>query len=33
MFAGLFVNIPIKLVWVEGQGSQVNVGSGYGLVP
>ena len=30
--ASAFVDIPIQLVWVGGRGSEVNFGSGYGLV-
>ena len=33
IFASWFVDIPIERVWIEGQGSQVNIDSGYGLVP
>ena len=32
IFASVFVDIAIKLIWVGGQGSQVNIGAGYGLV-
>ena len=31
IFASVFVEIPIKLLWFEGQDSLAVMGSGYGL--
>jgi len=33
ILASVFVNFPAKLVWEECQYSQVNIGTGNGLVP